>query len=76
MLTTGLITASVTEGLVNSMSDFVREGGLPAIFVLMAVSAAERAASPQALAARRSPRWRPITSCGIEKRSSSSTVCA
>jgi membrane protein DedA with SNARE-associated domain len=40
VLTVGLISASITEGLVNSMSDFVREGGLPAIFVLMAVSAA------------------------------------
>jgi membrane protein DedA with SNARE-associated domain len=35
-----LVSASVTEGLVNSMAHFVRDGGLPAIFLLMAVSAA------------------------------------
>jgi membrane protein DedA with SNARE-associated domain len=40
MLAAILISASVTEGLVNAMSEFVREGGLPAIFVLMAISAA------------------------------------
>ncbi len=40
MIATGLLIASVTEGLVNSMSHFVREGGLPAIFALMAISAA------------------------------------
>ena len=34
------MSASVTEGLVNSMAHFVRDGGLPAIFLLMAVSAA------------------------------------
>ncbi|HLI31452.1 MAG TPA: DedA family protein [Solirubrobacteraceae bacterium] len=35
-----LISASITEGIVNGISDFVREGGWPAIFVLMAASAA------------------------------------
>jgi membrane protein DedA with SNARE-associated domain len=35
-----LVSASVTEGLVNSMANFVRDGGLPAIFLLMAASAA------------------------------------
>jgi membrane protein DedA with SNARE-associated domain len=34
------VSASITEGLVNSMAHFVRDGGLPAIFLLMAVSAA------------------------------------
>jgi membrane protein DedA with SNARE-associated domain len=40
MLAPILISASVTEGLVNSMAEFVKEGGLPAIFGLMAISAA------------------------------------
>jgi membrane protein DedA with SNARE-associated domain len=40
MLAVTLFSASVTEGLVNAMSEFVREGGLPAIFLLMAISAA------------------------------------
>lgn len=35
-----LVSASVTEGLVNSMAHLVRDGGLPAIFALMALSAA------------------------------------
>jgi len=35
-----LVSASVTEGLVNVMSEWVRDGGLPAIFGAMALSAA------------------------------------
>jgi membrane protein DedA with SNARE-associated domain len=38
--TVNLLSASVTEGLVNSLAHLVRDGGLPAIFALMAVSAA------------------------------------
>jgi membrane protein DedA with SNARE-associated domain len=40
VLAMSLVSASITEGLVNSMAHFVRDGGLPAIFVLMAISAA------------------------------------
>jgi len=40
MLALSLVSASVTEGLVNFLSEFVREGGLVAIFVAMAASAA------------------------------------
>ena len=35
-----LILASISESLVNATRDFVREGGLPAIFVLMALGSA------------------------------------
>lgn len=35
-----MLSASITEGIVNGISDFVREGGWPAIFLLMAASAA------------------------------------
>ncbi len=35
-----LILASVTESLVTDMSHFVRDGGLPAVFVLMALGSA------------------------------------
>jgi membrane protein DedA with SNARE-associated domain len=40
MLAMSYFSASITEGLVNAMAHLVRDGGLPAIFVLMAVSAA------------------------------------
>jgi membrane protein DedA with SNARE-associated domain len=40
MLAHVFVSASLTEGLVNTLSEVVREGGLPAIFGLMAVSAA------------------------------------
>ncbi len=40
MLAMSFFSASITEGLVNSMAHLVRDGGLPAIFALMAVSAA------------------------------------
>jgi membrane protein DedA with SNARE-associated domain len=40
MLGMSLISASISEGLVNSMAHFVRDGGLPAIFALMAIGAA------------------------------------
>ncbi|MDE3070824.1 MAG: DedA family protein [Acidobacteriota bacterium] len=40
MLAVSLVVASITEGLVSFLSEFVREGGLLAIFVAMAVSAA------------------------------------
>ncbi|MHB8491604.1 MAG: DedA family protein [Solirubrobacteraceae bacterium] len=40
MLAVSFISASITEGLVNFLSEFVREGGLWAIFAAMAVSAA------------------------------------
>jgi membrane protein DedA with SNARE-associated domain len=40
MLATSFLSASITEGLVNDMAHLVRDGGLPAIFALMAVSAA------------------------------------
>lgn len=40
MGTVNLLSASVTEGLVNSLAHLVRDGGLPAVFALMAVSAA------------------------------------
>jgi membrane protein DedA with SNARE-associated domain len=35
-----LVLASISESLVNTTRDFVREGGLPAIFVLMALGSA------------------------------------
>jgi membrane protein DedA with SNARE-associated domain len=38
--TVNLLSASITGGLFDSMAHLVREGGLPAIFGLMAVSAA------------------------------------
>src|SRR6478609_4157229 len=40
------------------------------------VSARDRSTRPSALAASRLPRWRPMTSCSIPKRSHSATVCA
>jgi membrane protein DedA with SNARE-associated domain len=39
-MATVMISASITEGIVNAISDFVREGGWPAILLLMALSAA------------------------------------
>jgi membrane protein DedA with SNARE-associated domain len=35
-----LVLASISESLVNSTAHFVRDGGLPAIFLLMAISSA------------------------------------
>jgi membrane protein DedA with SNARE-associated domain len=35
-----LVLASISESLVNATRDFVREGGLPAIFLLMALGSA------------------------------------
>jgi membrane protein DedA with SNARE-associated domain len=40
MLAIVFVSASLTEGLVNTLSHVVRDGGLPAIFGLMAISAA------------------------------------
>jgi membrane protein DedA with SNARE-associated domain len=40
VLALNLFSASITEGLVNTMAELVRDGGLPAIFGLMAISAA------------------------------------